>query len=160
MQEQWEEAAASLMGPVTLEITGGLGEIKSSNLAQCHYRNGSYYLLFEENVAENGKKGELSFHSRLKISKNRVSLKRSFADGDGKPAGQAMEIVYEMRGEGERGSLIQYPTQYGILHLEVLTQSLAVSAAEEELTVRIHYVLMQEGQEASRDEVLIRVTKK
>lgn len=157
MAADWQEASKGLTGEVVLEIVGGQGEITTRCKADCYYRNGSFYLLFEENVAEDGKRGELSFSSRLKISEGRVTLKRSVSAQKGANSDHAMEMIYEKRAEGERGSLVEYPTPYGKLLLEIQTVELSISVLEEELVAEIEYLLLQEGQEASRDKLRIRV---
>ncbi|MBP5221969.1 MAG: DUF1934 domain-containing protein [Lachnospiraceae bacterium] len=149
-------------GDVFLEITGGQGEITTKCTAQCYYKNGSYYLLFQETIGEGGKedKDAVTFSSRLKISDGQVTLHRSVPAADGKPAGKVMEIVYRRQADGERGMMVNYPTPYGVMALEVMTDHLEVQETESELKVLIHYRMLQNGQEAVKDRLLIRAVKK
>ena len=159
MEDDWREVSALLTGKVDLEITGGHGEIKAKSVADCYFRNGSFYLLFQENIPEDGKEGRLIFSSRLKISRDRVSLKRNLVERGGKAAGHSMEMIYELREEGERGSLIDYPSPYGILKLEIQTRGMDIRVLEDQLIAEIDYLLIQEGQEAGTDRLKIKVGK-
>lgn len=158
MEDHWQEASEHLTGKVTLEITGGQGDITTKHEADGYFRNGSYYLLFEENISEDGKAGNISFSSRLKISRDRVSLKRRMKGQGTKAPGHSMEMVYEMRGEEERGCLIDYPTPYGILKMEIRTKAMEVSLREKQLVAEIEYLLLQEDMEAGKDKLRIKVT--
>lgn len=160
MEASWQEQSERLTGTVLVEITGGQGEITTNCEADCHYRNGSFYVFFEESIAEDGRKGQLAFSSRLKISENKVTLKRTLVGSDARGKGHAMEMIYEKRNAGERGCLIDYPTPYGILRLEIQTRELTVTMSRERLLVEIRYLLLQEGREASQDALTIRISKK
>ena len=70
-----------------------------------------------------------------------------------------MEMIYELREEGEKGSLIDYPTPYGILKLEIRTKEMDIRMMEEQLIAEIDYLLIQEGQEVGKDRLRIQVHK-
>ena len=70
-------------GLVNIEITGGRGEIVNHAEGQCYYKNGHHYVLFSEELSEDGKKGGVTFSSRLKISEGEVVLRRSLPDDKG-----------------------------------------------------------------------------
>ena len=150
-------ASAVLEGPVTLEITGGNGEIVTCHEGQCYNKNGHTYVLFTEEMTEDGKKGNVTYSSRLKISEKEVRLRRSLPGTDQAPRAHVMEFVYLLRDEGERGCLVDYPTPYGTLSLEILTKELTVERKEAEIFAKICYVMLQEGQEISRDSLRISI---
>lgn len=158
MRDEWLERSEDLKGEVLLEIIGGQGEITTKCKADCYYRNGSFYLLFQENIAEDGKKGEITFSSRLKISQDQVILRRAITAPDGSSK-KAMEMTYRKQASDERGCVVDYPTPYGILRLEISTKELSVELGEGELNVDVSYLLLQEGQEAGGDQIRIRVRK-
>lgn len=148
-----------LEGNVRLEITGGQGEIKNCYDGQCHYRNGHHYVLFQEEIEEDGGKGKVTFSSRLKLSDDQVILRRSHSGAKEVGAAHGMEFVYRKQEAGERGCFVDYPTPYGIMRLEICTQELIVEREEGELRYVARYAMMQDGQEISRDEVRITVRK-
>ncbi len=148
------------LGEVLLEITGGQGEIINRHEGQMFYKNGHHYVLFSEELSEDGVKGRTSFASRLKISDDEVTLRRSLPARDGAGSAHVMEFVYRLRGEGERGCFVDYPTPYGVLRLEILTEELSVERSEEEFLILAKYVMLQEGQEVSRDQIKIQVRRK
>lgn len=145
-----------LEGNVRLEITGGRGEIKNCYDGQCHYRNGHHYVLFQEEIEEDGGKGKVTFSSRLKLSDDQVTLRRSHL---GEKTAHVMEFVYRKQEAGERGCFVDYPTPYGIMRLEIRTQELRVEREKGELSCVARYVMLQEGHEISRDEVRITVRR-
>lgn len=148
------------LGDVSLEITGGQGEIINCHEGQMFYKNGHHYVLFTEELTEDGGKAKQTFSSRLKIADDEVTLRRSLPARDGKGAGHVMEFVYRLRGEGERGCLVDYPTPYGMLRLEIRTQELSVERSDEAFEILARYAMLQEGQEVSRDQIKIRISKK
>ena len=147
----------SLEGQVRLEITGGQGEITTAVSARCYYKNKSYYLLFQEGIGEDGRENAVVFSSRLKISEDQVTLRRSTPGEDGQSSRPVMEMVYRVTPPDSPGHFMDYPTPYGKLHLEIRTDELTVRETEEEVTVTVQYRLMQENQEASRDRLTIRI---
>ena len=150
---------AVLEGPVTLEIVGGDGEIVNCHEGQCYYKNGHHYILFAEELAEDGKKGNVTYSSRLKISEKEVRLRRSLPGMNGSPRAHVMEFIYLLREEGERGCLVDYPTPYGTLSLEILTKELTVERREAELLAKIRYVMLQEGQEINQGSLKISIRR-
>lgn len=158
MTDEWLEHSGKLTGEVSLEIVGGQGEITTQCRADCYYRNGSFYLLFQENIAEDGKKGSLTFSSRLKIGKEQVVLRRSLGDQGGTTK-QVMEMTYRKLAADQSGSVIDYPTPYGVLRLEIRTEELSVLLQEGQLLAEISYLMLQDGREAARDQIKIRVIK-
>ena len=158
MGEEWLELSEGLKGEVELEITGGQGEIRTNCKADCYFRNGCFYLLFQENIAEDGKKGKLTFSSRLKISREQVVLHRSVVGEDGKSK-KVMDITYRELLPQERGQVIDYPTPYGSLQLELYTKELTVELREGQLQADIAYRLLQGEQEAAVDRIRIRAIK-
>ena len=149
----------NLEGDVRLEITGGQGEITTVADARCYYKNKSYYLLFQEGIGEDGRENAVVFSSRLKISEEQVSLQRSLPGDDGKTSRPVLEMVYRKTAPDAPGHFVDYPTPYGKLRLEIRTDRLTVRETEGELTVDIRYRLLQEEQEASRDRLVIRVSR-
>ena len=147
----------NLEGQVRLEITGGQGEITTAVTAMCYYKNKSYYILFQEGIGEDGRENAVVFSSRLKISKDQVTLRRSIPGEDGKSSRPVVEMVYRETHQDALGHFMDYPTPYGKLHLEIRTDELTVRETEEEVTVTVRYRLMQEDQEASRDRLTIRI---
>ena len=158
MEEEWLALSEGLKGEVELEITGGQGEIRTNCKADCYFRNGCFYLLFQENIAEDGRRGELTFSSRLKISSEQVVLHRSVVGEDGR-AGKVMDITYRELLPQERGQIIDYPTPYGSLQLELYTKEVTVELKEGQLQADITYRLLQDGQEAAEDRIRIRAIK-
>lgn len=147
-------------GTVSLEITGGQGEITTRSTGQCYLKNGHHYVLFQEEIAEeerSGKKEGLTFSSRLKIGPDQVTLRRTLPGKEGGPAKPMMEFVYRKQAEGEAGCFVDYPSPYGTLRLEIRTQELAIRRGDDEIVVYVRYVMLQEGQEVSRDALQIRV---
>ncbi len=149
----------NLEGDVRLEIVGGQGEITTAVPARCYYRNKSYYLLFQEGIGEDGRENAILFSSRLKISEEQVSLRRSLPGDDEKTSRPVLEMVYRKTAPDVPGHFVDYPTPYGKLRLEIRTDQLTVRETEEELTVDIQYRLLQDEQEASRDRLVIRVSR-
>lgn len=149
----------SLEGPVRLEITGGQGEITTVAAARCYYKNKSYYLLFQEGIGEDGRENAVVFSSRLKISEGQVTLQRSIPGDAGKGSRPVLEMIYRETAAEDPGCFVDYPTPYGKLHLEIRTDKLSIEETDEELTVAIHYRLLQEKQEAARDCLTIRIRR-
>lgn len=145
-----------LEGTVGLEITGGGGAITTRTEARCYYKNGSYYLLFEENLGEDEGAGAMRFSSRLKISPREVTLRRS-ALGEEKAAKTTMEMIYRQGTSYGQGTILDYPSPYGVLRMEIRTDSLERREEAGELKLRIRYRLLQEGKEVSNDKITIRV---
>ena len=149
----------NLEGDVRLEITGGQGEITTVADARCYYKNKSYYLLFQEGIGEDGRENAVVFSSRLKISEEQVTLRRSLPGDDGKTSRPVLEMVYRKAAPDAPGHFVDYPTPYGKLRLEIRTDQLTVRETKDELTVKIQYRLLQEEQEASRDRLVIRIRR-
>ncbi len=149
----------SLEGPVRLEITGGQGEITTAVPARCYYKNKSYYLLFQEGIGEDDRENAIVFSSRLKISEEQVTLKRSIPGDAGKASRPVLEMVYRKTASEDPGYFVDYPTPYGKLHLEIRTDGLSIKETDEELMVTIHYRLLQEKQEAVRACLTIRIRR-
>lgn len=153
------EEKSRLEGPVQLKITGGQGELTTSVPAQCYYKNKSYYLLFEEAVGEDDRKNAIVFSSRLKISEDRVTLRRSLSGEEKKTSRPVMEMVYRETGRDEPGHFLDYPTPYGKLCMEIRTDRLLIEETQEGMTVKILYRLLQEGKEVSRDRIIIQINR-
>lgn len=153
MEERISEM--DLEGEVSLEITGGGGDITTLTTARCYYKNNSYYLIFQEELGDETGKDSQRFSSRLKISKDQIVLHRSLPQVEGKVACPVMEMTYRK----EPGSYVNYPTPYGVLRFDIFTDSLEISKRSGELKARIAYRLTQEGQEVSKDTLLIRAWK-
>lgn len=153
------EEKSRLEGPVQLKITGGQGELTTSVTARCYYKNKSYYLLFEEAVGEDDRKNAIVFSSRLKISEDRVTLRRSLSGEEKKTSRPVMEMVYRETGRDEPGHFLDYPTPYGKLYMEIRTDRLLIEETQEGLTVKILYRLLQEGKEVSRDRIIIQINR-
>ncbi|MBR4733975.1 MAG: DUF1934 domain-containing protein [Lachnospiraceae bacterium] len=145
-------------GLVSIEITGGMGEIVNRAEGQCYYKNGHHYVLFSEELSEDGKKGGVIFSSRLKISDGEVVLRRSLPDDKG-GAKHVMEFTYRKQGDEERGCMVDYPTPYGTMRLEIRTRELEIAHGEEEILAQIRYQMMQEGQEINQDDLRIVIKK-
>ncbi len=145
-------------GLVSIEITGGRGEIVNRAEGQCYYKNGHHYVLFSEELSEDGKKGGVTFSSRLKISEGEVVLRRSLPDDKG-GAKHVMEFTYRKQGEKECGCMVDYPTPYGTMRLEIHTRELDVAQGEEEILVQIRYQMMQDCQEINQDDLRIMIRK-
>ena len=145
-------------GLVSIEITGGRGEIVNRAEGQCYYKNGHHYVLFSEELSEDGKKGGVTFSSRLKISEGEVVLRRSLPDDKG-GAKHVMEFTYRKQGDEERGCVVDYPTPYGTMRLEIRTRELEIARGEEEILAQIRYQMMQEGQEINQDDLRIVIKK-
>ena len=152
-----EHGNSVLEGAVRLEITGGQGEITSHHEGQCYYKNGHHYVLFREELLEDGKKKGISFSSRLKISRDQVTLRRSLPGKTENEAAHVMEFVYRRQEPTETGCIVDYPTPYGVLRLEIRTRELVIDRRAGEILVTIRYVMLQEGLEVSRDELKIHV---
>ena len=148
----------AMEGQVSIEITGGRGEIVGRSEGQCYYKNGHHYVLFSEELSEDGKKGGVTFSSRLKISGDEVVLRRSLPDDKG-GARHVMEFTYRKRGEEEHGCMVDYPTPYGTMRLEIRTQELEIAHGEEEILAQIRYQMMQDSQEVSQDDLRIVIRK-
>ena len=145
-------------GQVSIEITGGRGEIVNRCEGQCYYKNGHHYVLFSEKLSEDGNDGNVTFSSRLKIGEDEVILRRSLPDGKAGTK-HVMEFAYRDRGEKEQGCRVDYPTPYGMMQLEIRTKELGITCGENEILVQVCYLMLQEGQEISRDELKIVVKK-
>ncbi|MBR6478828.1 MAG: DUF1934 domain-containing protein [Lachnospiraceae bacterium] len=145
-------------GAVLLKITGGQGQIVNTCQGQCYHKNGHHYVLFTEELSEDGGKGKTVFSSRLKISDDQVVLRRSLGAQDPELKKHVMEFVYRQREDADQGCFVDYPSPYGVLRLEIRTDDLMIDKSEEEISLRIKYQMLQEGQEISRDalEILIR----
>lgn len=146
-----------LEGEVWVEITGGQGEITTRTTGQCYRKNKSFYVLFQEGIEEDNRENAIPFSSRLKISQNQVILRRSMPGQDGKAGKVAMEMVYQKQAEDEAGCIVDYPTPYGVLHLEIRTDKLVIRETEDEVKIDIHYRLLQENREISEDGLVIRI---
>lgn len=145
-------------GAVAIEITGGSGEIRNRHQGQCRVRNGHLYVLFQEELTEDGGKGRTVFSSRLKISDDQVTLRRSLADGKGGTS-PVMEFLYREQKEDEPGCLVNYPTPYGVMQLEIRTKELRIDRSAQEIMLYVRYVMLQGGQEINGDELKIRIKK-
>lgn len=153
------EEKSGLEGPVQLKITGGQGEITTAVPARCYYKNKSYYLLFEEVLGEDDRKNAMVFSSRLKISRDGVTLRRSPAGEEKKASEPVMEMVYRKTGRDEPGHFLDYPTPYGKLRMEIRTDRLLIEENQDGMTVNILYRLLQEGKEISRDRIIIQISR-
>lgn len=149
--EAWE-------GAVGIEIIGGRGEIQNCHEGQCRVRNGHLYVLFQEELTEDGGKGKTVFSSRLKISEDQVTLRRNLADGKGSTS-PVMEFLYREQKEDEPGCFVNYPTPYGVMQLEIRTRELRIDRSEREICLFVRYVMLQSGQEISEDKLKVRITK-
>lgn len=154
MTENTEKKAPE--GSVRLTITGGSGEITTDTEARCYYKNKSYYLLFEEGIDEDGIKNAVVFRSTLKISGEQVSLRRSLKDAKAGSSETVMEMIYRKGTKDGPGHFVEYPTPFGKLLLEIRTDELILEETQDEVTATISYRLMQEGQVASEDRIVIR----
>ena len=147
---------SGLEGNVKIEITGGQGQIKNCHDGRCFLKNGNVYVLFSETLVEDGKQGS-TFSSRLKISENEVTLRRSRPNTSEKPSAHVMEFVYRIQSEDDIGCMIDYPTPYGLMRLEIRTQTLKILREEEHLEIQIEYTMLQDGQEINRDKLKIHI---
>ena len=163
--------AGGLEGNVKIEITGGQGQIRNCHEGRCYFRNGHVYVLFSETLTEDGRQGT-TFSSRLKISENEVILRRSLpsmtgeagtavksnmAGETGTAGKQVMEFVYRIQAEDDICCMVDYPTPYGLMRLEIRTRKLEIWQEEGQMEVQIEYVMLQEGQEINRDKLQIRI---
>jgi uncharacterized beta-barrel protein YwiB (DUF1934 family) len=161
--------AGGLEGEVRIEITGGQGQIRNCHEGRCYLKNGHIYVLFSETLTEDGKQGK-TFSSRLKVSENEVILRRSLPNAaekpadhkaldvtGGKPAARVMEFAYRIQAEDDLGCMVDYPTPYGLMRLEIRTTKLEISQEAERLEIQIEYTMLQEGQEINRDSLSIHV---
>ena len=146
-------------GLVTVEITGGQGQIVSRAEGQYYEKNGHVYVLFTEDLAEDGKKGKATFSSRLKISDDEVILRRSLPEKAAKRGAHVMEFIYRKQAADERGCMVDYPTPYGIMKLEIRTKELQIDRGDDYLVAKIGYAMLQEGQEIICDGVKIVIRK-
>ena len=144
---------------VTITITGGQGEITNVCDGQYYYKNGQHYVLFREELAEDGGAQKTVFSSRLKISEDQVVLRRSLSDEDASARKHVMEFIYREQKPEEPGCFVDYPSPYGVMRLEIRTKKLRIKPGEEEMELRIFYHMLQEGQEVSRDELKILIKK-
>ncbi len=161
--------AGGLEGNVKIEITGGQGQIRNCHEGRCYFRNGHVYVLFSETLTEDGRQGT-TFSSRLKISENEVILRRSLpsmtgeagtavksnmAGETGTAGKQVMEFAYRIQNEDDIGCMVDYPTPYGLMRLEIRTKKLEIQRDEERLKIQIEYTMLQEGQEIHGDKLHI-----
>ena len=149
-----------LEGTVRLEIIGGQGEIKNCCDGQCFFRNGHHYVMFQEDLPEDGGRSVTSFSSRLKISDDQVTLKRTLLGGSEGKSAPAMEFVYQKKEPGEPGCFVNYPTPYGTMCLEIRTEELSIKKTEGEMRLTVRYLMLQEKREMLRDELLITLREK
>lgn len=147
-----------LEGPVLLEITGGQGEIVNRHEGQCYYRNGHHFILFREELPQDDGRSVTAFSSRLKISEDQVTLRRSLPGEEG--ANAVMEFVYRVQEPKEPGCLVHYPTPYGVMDLEFMTKELRIEKRTGGMELYIRYVARQAGQEMIRDELKIMLRQK
>lgn len=148
------EGAESLVGEVTISITGVNAGIRKDCEGQCYYRNGHVFALFQEEYEET------VFSSRLKVSPDQVILRRSLPGKEEKSAGTVMEFIYRRQEADEPGCFVDYPSPYGSMRLEVRTKELFVEKKEGELYVFVRYLLLQEGQEIHEEELRISLKRK
>ena len=55
--------------------------------------------------------------------------------------------------------MVDYPTPYGTMRLEIRTQELEIAHGEEEILAQIRYQMMQDSQEVSQDDLRIVIRK-
>ena len=168
-----ERIAGGLEGNVAIEITGGQGQIKNCHEGRCYLRNGHIYVLFSETLTEDGKQGA-TFSSRLKISENEVILRRSFSEAvgksvtvkasdvgengtNGRAGAHVMEFVYRIQADEDVGCMVDYPTPYGYMRLEIRTGKLEIRQENNGMEIQIEYAMLQEGQEINRDKLGIQI---
>jgi len=149
-----ETVADHLTGKVQLEITGGNGDVTTRTQADCYYRNGRYYILFCEEL-DPEKKGDAAFSSRLKISGEEVTLRRSRKNKQKNESRTVMEMIYRMGTKDGPGCMVNYPTPYGIIKLEIRTEEIFMEESADVLEVNIIYRMFQQEQEVSRDRIRI-----
>ena len=149
----------SMEGTVLVTITGGQGEITNTYEGQCYDKNGHHYVLFQEELTEDGGRDRVAFSSRLKIEENQVTLRRNAVSGEGAANKTVMEFIYREQAKGERGCMVDYPSPYGLMQLEIRTKKLRIAKEDGEIRVHVFYHMLQNGQEISRDELKIWIKK-
>ena len=165
--------AGGLEGNVRIEITGGQGQIRNCHEGRAYLKNGHIYVLFSETLTEDGKQGT-TFSSRLKISENEVILRRSFSEAvgksgtvkasdmggngtNGRASAHVMEFVYRIQADEDVGCMVDYPTPYGYMRLEIRTGKLEIRQENNGMEIQIEYAMLQEGQEINRDKLVIQL---
>ena len=154
MEKDVESLGEGLEGSVRLKVTGGRGQITGFHEGTCYCRGGHVYVLFQEELSEDGGKNKTVFSSRLKISEDQVILRRSLPGKDGR-AGTVMEFIYREQKPEEPGCFVNYPSPYGVLRLEIRTNRLLIERRKGEMHLTVRYAMLQEGMEIQRDEVKI-----
>ena len=154
MEKDAEGMGEGLEGSVKVKVTGGEGRITGIHEGTCYCRGGNVYVLFREELWEDGGKNKTVFSSRLKIGGDQVSLRRSLPGKDGR-AGTVMEFIYREQKPEEPGCFVNYPSPYGVLRLEIRTSRLLIEKRKGELHLKSCYVMLQEGNEIGKDEVKI-----
>ena len=66
-----------------------------------------------------------------------------------------MEMIYRMGTKDGPGCMVNYPTPYGIIKLEIRTEEIFMEESADVLEVNIIYRMFQQEQEVSRDRIRI-----
>ncbi|MBR3509894.1 MAG: DUF1934 domain-containing protein [Lachnospiraceae bacterium] len=76
---------------------------------------------------------------------------------DGKAGAHVMEFVYRIQAEEDIGCMVDYPTPYGLMRLEIRTRKLEIRREDKRMEIQIEYTMLQGGQEINRDKLHLQI---
>lgn len=141
-----KDVLISIVGLQFIEENSNPESVEIITVGQYYKKNGSHYILYDEVTEESG--GIIKNRIKVELKKNRVLIFKS--------GSSAMNMIFEVG----RKNHTYFDTPAGSLQISILADDIQIVDTEDEINVRIRYLLDINNQTVSDCTVQIKVIPK